>query len=503
MAVATSGATLVTSSWLTSGGSIGTVSPTMRRAIGSLRSTSRAWPTRSAWVTATGDRLNSTGRAKRVNGGGDCSPRAQHVVDDERGAVPDIADDAVRRDVLATESRLVDESHRRLQQAGVLARASHGAEIGRDHDRALAHRRRGSARQQGHGAQVVERHVEEPLGRSAMRIDQHQSIEPCGRDDVGHHARAERSAIGPAVLPRVAEVRDDRCQPAGSRTAAGVGEEEELHHVLLDGGARRLQQIDVTPANRTLNLDLHLSIGKAPTLVHGGRHLEHFAHFAAETHARGAGKYNHPVVHLCLLFPTAISRMQSPGHLPFLGGPIASPDLWQLGVCVMRFKNREEAATELAGRLADYRGQHPLVLGVPRGAVPMARIIADSLGGDLDVVLVRKLRAPGQPELAIGAVDEAGSVLKGWYFELASDEYVREEVRTQQEILRKRRVLYTRAKKAVDPAGRVVIIVDDGIATGSSMLSAIRSVRARRPGRDRRRDRRRTAGVPRADASRG
>jgi len=149
----------------------------------------------------------------------------------------------------------------------------------------------------------------------------------------------------------------------------------------------------------------------------------------------------------------------------------------------MRFKNREEAATLLADRLAVYRRQHPLVLGVPRGAVPMASIIADALGGDLDVVLVRKLRAPEQPELAIGAVDETGAVLKGGYVDIASDAYLREEVRTQQEILRKRRELYTRAQKAVDPAGRVVIIVDDGVATGSSMLSAIRSVRAQRPRR--------------------
>ena len=149
----------------------------------------------------------------------------------------------------------------------------------------------------------------------------------------------------------------------------------------------------------------------------------------------------------------------------------------------MRFKDREAAAVELANRLSGYRGQRPLVLGVPRGAVPMARIVADSLDGDLDVVLVRKLRAPGQPELAIGAVDEAGAILKGHYFEIASDEYVRGEVRSQQEILRKRRALYTRAQKAVDPAGRVVIIVDDGIATGSSMLSAIRSVRAHGPAR--------------------
>jgi predicted phosphoribosyltransferase len=149
----------------------------------------------------------------------------------------------------------------------------------------------------------------------------------------------------------------------------------------------------------------------------------------------------------------------------------------------MRFKDREEAASLLANRLADYRGRRPLVLGVPRGAVPMARIIADALGGDLDVALVRKLRAPGQPELAIGAVDEAGHVLEGGYFDLASEEYIQSEVRAQQEVLRKRREQYTRAKPAIDPAGRLVILVDDGIATGSSMLAAIASIRARQPER--------------------
>jgi predicted phosphoribosyltransferase len=147
----------------------------------------------------------------------------------------------------------------------------------------------------------------------------------------------------------------------------------------------------------------------------------------------------------------------------------------------MRFKNREEAARLLAERLTAYRGSNPLVLGVPRGGVPMARIIADTLGGDLDVVLIRKLRAPGQPELAIGAVDETGTVLKGEYFDLATDEYLQEEVRRQLEILRARRNAYTRAHPPIDPAGRIVIIVDDGIATGSSMLAAIRAVRAKKP----------------------
>ena len=147
----------------------------------------------------------------------------------------------------------------------------------------------------------------------------------------------------------------------------------------------------------------------------------------------------------------------------------------------MRFSNRDEAAALLAERLVAYKGTNPLILGVPRGAVPMARIVADALGGELDVVLVRKLRAPEQPELAIGAVDEAGTVLKGRYFFVADEDYVRQEIETQREIIRARRRMYGGAAKAVNPTGRIVVIVDDGIATGSSMLAAIRSVRARSP----------------------
>jgi predicted phosphoribosyltransferase len=90
----------------------------------------------------------------------------------------------------------------------------------------------------------------------------------------------------------------------------------------------------------------------------------------------------------------------------------------------MRLRDRAEAAALLATQLTAYKGHNPLVLGVPRGAVPMARIMADALGGEADVVLVRKLRAPGQPELAIGAVDEAGTVLKGRYFEIADSRLI-------------------------------------------------------------------------------
>jgi predicted phosphoribosyltransferase len=150
----------------------------------------------------------------------------------------------------------------------------------------------------------------------------------------------------------------------------------------------------------------------------------------------------------------------------------------------MLFRNREEAARLLVGKLSRYRGQNPLVLGVPRGAVPMARLIADGLEGEVDVVLVHKLRAPEQPELAIGAIDETGrSHLSAYAQQLDLGDYIEVEKTTQLAELRRRRALYTGVRPPVDPAGRIVIVVDDGIATGSSMLAALRCIRARHPRR--------------------
>jgi len=147
------------------------------------------------------------------------------------------------------------------------------------------------------------------------------------------------------------------------------------------------------------------------------------------------------------------------------------------------FNNREEAARLLAGRLTRYRGHRPLVLAIPRGAVPMGRIIADAIDGELDVVLVRKLGAPDNPEFAVGSVDEAGDV---YISEDAralriDDEYLNRETRDQLAVLRRRRALYTPVRPPIDPAGRLVIVVDNGIATGATMIAALRAVRGKRP----------------------
>jgi predicted phosphoribosyltransferase len=149
----------------------------------------------------------------------------------------------------------------------------------------------------------------------------------------------------------------------------------------------------------------------------------------------------------------------------------------------MRFRSREHAAQLLAEKLIAYKGKNPLILAIPRGAVPMGKIVAEALDGELDVVLVHKLGAPDNPELAIGSVDETGHVyLNEHVRDLGiDDEYIEREKQAQLKTLHKRRAQYTPVRPPLNPTGRVVLVVDNGIATGASMIAALRATRAKQP----------------------
>ena len=149
------------------------------------------------------------------------------------------------------------------------------------------------------------------------------------------------------------------------------------------------------------------------------------------------------------------------------------------------FFDREDAARRLAERLMAYWGQNPLVLAIPRGAVRMGRIIAERLKGEFDVVLVRKLRAPQQPELAIGSVNESGWTYLADYAQAygADTAYIETDNRRQLQTIARRRAQYTPIRAPRDPAGRIVIVIDDGLATGATMISALHGLRADKPAR--------------------
>jgi putative phosphoribosyl transferase len=150
------------------------------------------------------------------------------------------------------------------------------------------------------------------------------------------------------------------------------------------------------------------------------------------------------------------------------------------------FKNRQDAGRRLAARLLKYKDEHPVVLGLPRGGVPVAYEVATALNAPLDVVVVRKLGAPGEPELGIGAVadgDHPQSVLNEEVVRLlgVSDDYVNREVARELTEIRRRQESYRGGRPPERIEGRAAIVIDDGIATGGSVRAALRGVRRCNP----------------------
>jgi putative phosphoribosyl transferase len=145
------------------------------------------------------------------------------------------------------------------------------------------------------------------------------------------------------------------------------------------------------------------------------------------------------------------------------------------------FRDRHDAGECLAARLEHLRGARPVVLGIPRGGLLVAAVVAGALDAPLDVIVVRKLGVPGAPELGMGAVGEGGvRVVSGAFVHAAGvgpAEIAAVAVREQAEVERRAR-RYRGARPMAAIAGRVVVVVDDGVATGGTAEAAVRIARA-------------------------
>jgi putative phosphoribosyl transferase len=152
----------------------------------------------------------------------------------------------------------------------------------------------------------------------------------------------------------------------------------------------------------------------------------------------------------------------------------------------MRFRDRREAGRRLAAELRAYARERPIVLALARGGVPVAAEVARALGAPLDVWVVRKIGVPWQPELGAGAVAEGGHVHLSpeilAHTGLAPEDLAPVVAAARAELARRIR-LFRGARPRPELAGRTVLLVDDGIATGGTVRAAIRALRAERPGK--------------------
>lgn len=152
----------------------------------------------------------------------------------------------------------------------------------------------------------------------------------------------------------------------------------------------------------------------------------------------------------------------------------------------MLFQDREDAGRQLARALVKYKSRHPVILALPRGGVPVAAEVAESLEAPLDLILVRKIGTPMQPELAMGAVvdgEQPVIVRNQDVIDLTgvSDETFDAVCKKELAEIERRREHYLGNRDRADVQGQVAIIVDDGIATGATTLAAIQALRKREP----------------------
>jgi predicted phosphoribosyltransferase len=152
----------------------------------------------------------------------------------------------------------------------------------------------------------------------------------------------------------------------------------------------------------------------------------------------------------------------------------------------MSFENRLDAGRKLAHALAGYKDQHPVILALPRGGVPVAAEVAAALQAPLDLILVRKIGVPIQPELAMGAVVDGGApvvVRNENVIRLAGIDESEFKATCESELaeIERRRERYLGNRPRIDVAGRVAIVIDDGIATGATTRAALRATRMRKP----------------------
>ena len=154
----------------------------------------------------------------------------------------------------------------------------------------------------------------------------------------------------------------------------------------------------------------------------------------------------------------------------------------------MSFRNCSDAGRQLAKALAGYKDQQPVILALPRGGVPVAAQVAAALNAPLDLILVRKIGVPFQPELAMGAVVDGGVpivVRNEDVIRLAGIEEAEFKAVCDEELaeIERRRQRYLGSRKHVDVSGRTAIVIDDGIATGATTRAALRATRMRKPKR--------------------